>query len=195
MLLFFLAGAIHFSTQSWSYNSDKCPDADVGTRYYGIMSSTFWTSNSYANVVRRENLKKDAESRNVKLPPIPRQLWGFNRRLGVFAYLSYLSWCASVSSHLNRQTFCREPKTKKAMSGEKGEKIGADKQGVAAESWNHPGRRDARTPTRLTPPRPVPCRFTPHRVHHDVRRRNPRGDSCPAPRSRRKAVSIRPHTP
>ena len=31
---------------------EQCPDADVGTRYYRIMSSTFWTSKSYANVVR-----------------------------------------------------------------------------------------------------------------------------------------------
>ena len=78
------------------------------------MSSTFWTSKSYANVVRRENLKKDAESRNVKLPPISRPLCGASTdALGVFAYLSYVSWCASVSSHLNRQTFCRDRKPKR----------------------------------------------------------------------------------
>ena len=95
-------------------------------------------------------------------------------------------------SVVNRQTFfLPRPKTKKVKLRKREKNR---RRGVAAESWNHPGRRDARTPTRLTPPRPVPCRFTPHRVHHDVRRRNPRGDSCPAPRSRRKAVRIRPHT-
>jgi len=62
-----------------------------------------------------ENLKKDAESRNVKLPPISRPLLVLQPALlGVFAYLSYLSLCASVSSH--RQTFfflMPRPKTKK----------------------------------------------------------------------------------
>ena len=109
-----------------------------------------------------ENLKKDAESRNVKLPPISRPLWVLQPTLlGVFAYLSYLSWRASVSSIAKRFAATENQKGEVAKKGKKS----APKQGVAAESWNHPGRRDARTPTRLTPPRPVPCRFTPHRVH------------------------------
>ena len=117
----------------------------------------------------------------------------FNRRFGricVFVICVMVRFSVVTSQSPN---VLPRPKTKKVKL-RKREKNRRRTTGVEAESWNHPGgRRDARTPTRLTPPRPVPCRFTPHRVHHDVRRRNPRGDSCPAPRSRRKAVRIRPH--
>lgn len=140
-----------------------------------------------------ENLKKDAESRNVKLPPISRPLWVLQPTLWAYLRICHICHGALQCRHISIAKRFAATENQKGEVAKKGKKS-APKQGVAAESWNHPGRRDARTPTRLTPPRPVPCRFTPHRVHHDVRRRNPRGDSCPAPRSRRKAVSIRPHT-
>ena len=157
------------------------------------MSSTFWTSKSYANVVRESQKRCRIPKRETSsdfTAAVGASTGAFGR-ICVFVIFVIVRFSVVTSPNvffLNAAT-----ENQKGEVAKKGKKS-APKQGVAAESWNHPGRRDARTPTRLTPPRPVPCRFTPHRVHHDVRRRNPRGDSCPAPRSRRKAVRIRPHT-
>ena len=147
-----------------------------------IMSSTFWTSKSYANVVRESQKrcripKRETSSDFTAAVMLQPTLW---------AYLRICHMChgALQCRHISIAKRFAATENQKGEVAKKGKKS-APKQGVAAESWNHPGRRDARTPTRLTPPRPVPCRFTPHRVHHDVRRRNPRGDSCPATRARR----------
>jgi hypothetical protein len=59
-----------------------------------------------------ENLKKDAESRNVKLPPISRPLCGASTvafgRICVFVIFVMVRF-----SVVNRQTFLPRPKTKK----------------------------------------------------------------------------------